>query len=106
MDLNGGGSAIVKTAKKPVAAKASKTDDLKKIEGIGPKIAELFNEAGINTFSALASTPAEKLKEILDAAGPHFASHDPGTWPKQSELAAAGKWDELKTWQDELNGGK
>ena len=106
VDLNGGGKAIVKTAKKTVAAKASKTDDLKKVEGIGPKIAEIFNEAGINSFAELAGTPVEKLKEILEAAGPQFASHDPGTWPKQSELAAAGKWDELKTWQDELNGGK
>lgn len=106
VDLNGGGSAIVKTAKKTAAPKASKADDLKKVEGIGPKIAELFNEAGINSFAELAATSVERLKEILEAAGPHFASHDPGTWPKQSELAAAGKWDELKTWQDELNGGK
>ena len=43
---------------------------------------------------------------IRDSAGPHFASHDPGTWPKQAELAAVGKWDELKAWQDELSGGK
>ncbi|MBK9422152.1 MAG: 50S ribosomal protein L27 [Flavobacteriales bacterium] len=88
------------------AAKATKADDLKKVEGIGPKIAELFNEAGINSFAELAATSVDKLKGILEAAGSHFASHDPGTWPKQAELAAAGKWDELKTWQDELNGGK
>lgn len=109
VDLNGGGKAIVNTAKKteaPKTAKASKADDLKKVEGVGPKIAELFNEAGINSFAELAATSVDKLKEILEAAGSHFASHDPGTWPKQAELAAAGKWDELKTWQDELNGGK
>ena len=109
VDLNGGGKAIVKTAKKteaPKAAKAPKADDLKKVEGIGPKIAELFNEAGINSFAELAATSVDKLKEILEAAGPHFASHDPGTWPKQAELAAVGKWDELKAWQDELSGGK
>ncbi|MBK8582163.1 MAG: 50S ribosomal protein L27 [Flavobacteriales bacterium] len=88
------------------AEKAPKADDLKKVEGVGPKIAELFNEAGINTFAELAATSVDKLKSILEAAGPHFASHDPGTWPKQAELAAAGKWDELKAWQDELDGGK
>jgi len=32
--------------------------------------------------------------------------HNPGTWPKQAEMAAEGKWDELKVWQDELDGGK
>lgn len=105
VELNGGGKAVVK-ATKTAAPKASKTDDLKKVEGIGPKIAELFHEAGINSFAKLAATPVDKLKEILEAAGPHFASHDPGTWPKQAELAAAGQWDELKAWQDELNGGK
>lgn len=81
-------------------------DDLKIVEGIGPKIAELFNEAGIYTFAQLAATPVERLQEILDAAGPRYRTHNPGTWPKQAELAAAGKWDELKAWQDELDGGK
>lgn len=106
VELNGGGRAIAKPAKKTEAPKAAKADDLRKVEGIGPKIAELFHEAGINSFAELASTSADKLKGILEAAGPHFATHDPSTWPKQAELAAAGKWDELKAWQDELNGGK
>jgi large subunit ribosomal protein L27 len=81
-------------------------DDLKKIEGIGPKIAELLNEAGITTFAQLSETSVERIQEILEAAGPRFSIHNPSTWPKQAELAAAGKWDELKAWQDELDGGK
>jgi len=32
--------------------------------------------------------------------------HDPTTWPQQADLAANGKWDELKVLQDELNGGR
>lgn len=89
------------------AVKASKgADDLKKIEGIGPKIAELLNEGGINTFAELAATAVERIQEILDAAGPRYRVHNPTTWPQQSALAAEGKWDELKAWQDELNGGK
>ena len=76
------------------------------MEGIGPKIAELFNAAGINTFAELAATSADRLKEILTEAGSSFATHDPSTWPKQAEMAAAGQWDELKAWQDELDGGK
>lgn len=81
-------------------------DDLEKIEGIGPKIADVLKGAGIATFAALAEATPEKIREILDNAGSQFAAHDPATWPKQAELAAAGKWDELKTWQDELVGGR
>ena len=87
--------------KKAVAKKATtKGDDLKKIEGIGPKIAEIFNNAGITTFAELADTSVEKLQEILAAAGSRYASKKPGSWPKQAKMAAEGKWDELKAWQD------
>lgn len=101
VELNGGGKAMAKAA-----PKSKKGDDLTKVEGIGPKINELFQNAGIRTFADLAATPVEKLKEILEAAGPNYAMHDPGTWAKQAEMARDGKWDELKTWQDELQGGK
>jgi large subunit ribosomal protein L27 len=86
--------------------KAAKADDLKKIEGIGPKIEELLHAGGITTFAELAAAPTELVQTILDAAGPRYAIHNPSTWGKQAELAAAGKWDELKAWQDELDGGK
>lgn len=85
---------------------AGKPDDLKIIEGIGPKIAELFIAAGISTFAKLAATDVAKLREILDAAGSKFASHDPATWPQQAKLAAEGKMDALKALQDELQGGR
>ena len=93
-------------AKKAPAKKAAKGDDLKIIEGIGPKIAEVFNDAGIVSFQDLANADVAKLREILDAAGSQFAAHDPTTWPQQAELAAAGKMDELKVLQDELQGGR
>jgi large subunit ribosomal protein L27 len=93
----------------PVAKKApaaGKPDDLKKIEGVGPAIEKLLNGAGITTFAGMAATAPEKIKEILVAAGSRFGFHDPSTWPHQAGLAADGKWDELKTLQDELDGGK
>ena len=97
-----------KTAKKTAAKKTTaKGDDLKKIEGIGPKIASILSEAGYNTFAKLSKADPEKIREILlEKGGKRYAMHDPTTWPKQAELAAAGKWDELKKWQDELNGGR
>lgn len=81
-------------------------DDLKKIEGIGPKIEKLCNGIGVWTFAQLADTAVGTLQEMLDAAGPAYRTADPGTWPKQAKLAAEGKWDELKEYQDFLAGGK
>jgi len=98
-----------KPAKKTTTKKAAtkKADDLKKIEGIGPKIASILTEAGYETFAKLAKADPEKIREILlEKGGKRYAMHDPTTWPKQAELAAAGKWDELKKWQDELDGGR
>lgn len=88
----------------PKAKKATgKADDLKKVEGIGPKIASTLVEAGIVTFSDLAKATPEAISEII--AGVR-GNHVTDTWPAQAQLAADGKWDELKKWQDELDGGK
>ncbi|MEL0643965.1 MULTISPECIES: 50S ribosomal protein L21 [unclassified Olleya] len=92
-----------KAAPKKAAKASGKADDLKKVEGIGPKIAETLVEAGIATFAELAKTDAAKISEII--AGVR-GNHVTDTWPAQAQLAADGKWDELKKWQDELDGGK
>ena len=81
-------------------------DDLKLVEGIGPKIEGLLNDAGINTWQELADAPTEKVQAILDEAGPRYRMHDPATWSKQAKLAAEAKWEELETLQDHLKGGK
>lgn len=80
----------------------SESDDLTKIEGIGPKIAETLTEAGVGTYAELSKKKADEISEMISEVK---GSHDPETWPKQAEMAAEGKWDELKAWQDELNGG-
>lgn len=85
--------------------KLTENDDLKIIEGIGPKIAELLNTAGIMTFAELASTEVSKLDEILTAAGPKFSIHQPTTWSQQAALARDGKFEELETLKKELDGG-
>jgi len=79
-------------------------DDLKKLEGIGPKVASLLNENGITTFTQLADTPVEKLDEILEAN--KLQMMHPDSWPQQAKLAAAGDWDALEKLQDELQGGR
>lgn len=94
------------STKKTVTKKTNRADDLKKIEGIGPKISSLLVEAGIKTFKKLSTTTPDAIKEILLAAGSRYRMHNPATWPEQAELAAQGKWDALKKWQGELKGGK
>jgi large subunit ribosomal protein L27 len=94
-----------KAAKVEAPAVAAEGDDLKKIEGVGPKIAEIFNAAGINTYAELAATSVEKLSEILAEAGSRYASKNPGTWPEQAKLAAEGNWEVLKDLQEKLKGG-
>lgn len=86
--------------------KPQRKDDLKIVEGIGPKIEGLLFEAGIFTFEQLSVTEVSKIKKILDKAGSRYQMHDPTTWPDQAALARDDKWDELKKWQAELHKGR
>jgi predicted flap endonuclease-1-like 5' DNA nuclease len=88
----------------PKPAAPPKPDDLKIIEGIGPKIASLLAAAGITTFNQLASTDVNRLSQIVRDA--HLAMSDPTTWPEQARLAAAGDWNGLQKLQDSLKGGR
>ncbi|WP_405410644.1 30S ribosomal protein S2 [Maribacter sp. Asnod1-A12] len=92
-------------ATKEAVAKDVNADDLTKVEGIGPKAAEALVAAGIATFADLSKGEAEKIKEILTEASSRMAHLDPTSWPKQAKMAADGKWDELKEWQDNTKGG-
>lgn len=86
--------------------KKIKQDDLKVVEGIGPKIEGLLQEAGIATWNDLATAATEKVQEVLDAAGPRYRMHNPATWSKQAQLCVDAKWAELVEYQDHLKGGK
>ncbi|MBX2875956.1 MAG: 50S ribosomal protein L27 [Saprospiraceae bacterium] len=99
-------AATKKPATKKVAPKAAKKDDLKKIEGIGPKIAQILQENGIKTFADLGKAKITSLRKFLAEAGPRYKMHEPRTWPKQAKLAAKGDWEKLTKLQDELKGGK
>lgn len=92
-------------AKKATTKKAAKGDDLTKIEGVGPKAAEALTNGGIGTFAVMADADPAKMKEILTEASSRLSHLDPTSWPKQAKMAADGKWDELKEWQDNAKGG-
>ncbi len=104
--------AGVEEQEKPLRAPAAPStpaaaDDLKRIEGIGPKISSLLQAAGITTFAQLAATGGERLRQILEAENPNLLRlADPSTWPEQARLAAAGDWTALEKLQDELKGGR
>ena len=84
-----------------------KPDNLKRIEGIGPKISSVLQAAGIWTFAQLADTSVEELSQILKDESPRLlAIADPGTWPEQASLAAAGEWDALAALQDQTKAGR
>lgn len=95
------GSKITLPSGKKVAA-----DDLKLIEGVGPKIESLLKDGGIHSWADLAAASQDQLQAILDAAGSSFKMHDPATWSKQAQLAVNGEWDALEAYQDALKGGK
>lgn len=82
------------------AASTGKDDNLKLIDGIGPKIAEILSEAGLGTYSAIADSSPEKIAEVLSEAGNRYKSHDPTLWPEQAKIAATGDLDKLKEWQE------
>ena len=81
-----------------------KPENLSRIEGVGPKVVTLLNEAGITTFAALAETDVERLNQILDEAELQFM--DPSSWPQQAALAARGDWKAFEKLTAELKGGR
>lgn len=100
----------IPSAVNAISLETSREDDgktnLEVIEGIGPKIKEVLNNAGIMDFRTLATTPEYRLRDILAAAGPHFATHDPGTWNEQALLAENGQWDRLEELKARLVAGR
>lgn len=81
-------------------------DDFTIVEGIGPKINGLIHDAGIHTYEELGDTLVDDIQTVLDDAGSSYKFAKPGTWPAQADMAAENRWEALKNWQSELNGGQ
>ena len=94
------------SAAKAVFGKNIKQDDLKLVEGIGPKIEGMFKDHDIKTWKALSEASLAECQKILDTGGTRYKIHDPASWPMQSKMCYEGKWEELAKWQEEHKHGK
>ena len=94
----------MRAASKPEDSEPVTTDDLKVIEGIGPKIESVLNAAGIHSYSQLAKLDAGRISGILSEGGIRLAF--PESWPEQASLAAEGAMDKLRILQDQLKAGR
>lgn len=87
-----------------VHAEVATADDLVKLEGIGPRVAKVLNDAGITTFAALAHANPADIQKLLSTAG--LQMMNPEGWIEQAKLAAQGDWVRLEQLQGELKGGR
>ncbi|WP_341225439.1 hypothetical protein [uncultured Arcticibacterium sp.] len=82
-------------------------DNLKLIEGIGPKIESFLKEDGIDTFEKLAKAiPEEIQKMLVSKGGTRYNANNPTTWPEQASVAAKGDMEALNALKLELKGGR
>lgn len=84
LDLDSGAGVIGRTLA---------VDDLKVVEGIGPKIEQLLNDSGVHTWHDLSVADVDRLRSILQDAGARYRMHDPSTWPQQAALLVRGDWE-------------
>ena len=100
------GIAFNAAAAKAALGKTVKQDDLKLVEGIGPKIESMFKAGGIKTWQALSNASVADCQKVLDGGGNRYKIHDPASWPMQAKMCYEGKWTALAKWQDEHKHGK
>lgn len=84
----------------------NQVDDLQRLEGIGPRIEKLLNDAGIKSYARLATMDRNHLKSLLEQGGNDFKMNEPKSWPYQAELAAKENWSRLKEYQTFLLDGR
>jgi predicted flap endonuclease-1-like 5' DNA nuclease len=85
--------------------KLKNANDLEIIEGIGPKIAGLFNDNGITTFAQVSAMSVPAMNAILEKGGSRFKLANPSTWAEQARLCHENRWSELQALQNDLSAG-
>ena len=88
-------------ATRPKAKKtAVKTDNLKEIKGVGPKLEELLHENGVKNFAQIAAwneAEIDRFVELIGRTGGRIRSDD---WVAQAKVLAAGGETEFSTRVD------
>lgn len=110
---NGGGAAAspapaAQAAAPPAPAAPAETsepDDLTKLEGIGPKMAQALIDGGLDTYEKVAAASIDDFKAAIETAGMSFAP-SAESWAEQAGFAARGDWDGLQQLQDTLVSGR
>jgi large subunit ribosomal protein L27 len=69
-------------------AEAKSADNLTKLTGVGPKLAEILAEGGFTTYAGIAAASVEDIQKILEAAGSRYASKDPAPWIEEAKELA------------------
>ncbi len=89
--LTGGAKPAKKAAapKKAAAAPAAEgSDDLKKLQGLGPAIEKKLNAAGVSTFAQIAAFSAEDIARVEEEAGLK-GRFERDNWVEQAKELAA-----------------
>ena len=86
-------------------ARLNANDDLKMIEGIGPKIEQALHKAGLVRFEDVAGATLETLRAAIEHSGIRFAPSIT-TWSRQAQYLATDDLIGLKTYQDQLIAGR
>ena len=100
------GTESPKTPEAPEAPAApAAPDNLRRIEGIGPKIAAALVAAGYPTYAAIAAATEDELREAVAGQGIKFAP-SAATWADQAQYLVDSDADGLQEYQDYLVGGQ
>jgi predicted flap endonuclease-1-like 5' DNA nuclease len=89
----------------PSGVETQAEDDLKRIEGVGPKYMDALVSAGLTSFEAVANASIDDLEHAVRGT----ALRRPGsldTWSEQARYAARGDWEGLEAFQSTLVAGR
>lgn len=76
---------VVKEVKEEAPKAEAKGDDLTKLTGVGPKLAEILVEGGFTSYAEIAASSAEAIQKVLESAGSRYASKDPAPWIEEAK---------------------
>jgi len=83
--------------------KLAMQDKFSYLTGIGEKVSSILRLAGIESFSQLAATDVNRIREILEEANPRLLNiTEHTTWPEQARLAAIGDWTTLSALEESI----